>query len=207
MEYVIRDAMEADRPGVTDVIVEAFYDHLKHAHPDKAVLGRLLAGSLVMSRFVVAADASGKVAGAVGVSDAHGYAITLNTRDVRRALGMMRGLLTALFMKPELERPRRFEDGQGHVDFVAVRERARRQGLAGRMLAQAMTRPGYRVFTLEVVQGNEYVLPLYQAAGFAVTGREQEKHRRLKGFAFRYLLRRELPSGDHKPRVDQRPGA
>ncbi len=190
---MIRNAMESDRAGVTATVVEAFYDHLKHAHPDKAVLTKLLSHAFSLTRFTVAADENGEVVGVVGLSDAQGYAITLNPREVRRALGQVRGFLTVLFMKPELERPRHFAPGQGHVDFVAVRERARRQGLAGRMLAHALARPGYGFFTLEVVEGNEKVLPLYEAAGFQVAGRESEKHGRFKGFSFRYQMRRDAP--------------
>lgn len=188
MEYVIRQGAEPDRQGIAETIVEAFYEQFKALTTDKAGVAKGLSQMLHPERFTVAVDPQGQVVGTVGLSDERGYAVTVQAEILRKAMGLIKGNIAALALKDEFYRPKTFEPGQAQLDFVGVREAARGQHLATRMLEDLLSQGGYRLYTLDVVEGNERVLPLYEGLGFRETGTEKEKNAWAKGFSFRHLL-------------------
>ncbi|MDI9502496.1 MAG: GNAT family N-acetyltransferase [Bacillota bacterium] len=109
-------------------------------------------------------------------------------KRICRAFGLLRGTIAAYAMRSEFYQPKRFRTGQAHVSFVAVRERARGHHLAGKMLEVLLRVGGYRQYTLDVVEGNEKVIPIYEGVGFEHAGRHKEKAAFLKGFSYRYLM-------------------
>jgi ribosomal protein S18 acetylase RimI-like enzyme len=189
MDVTLRDGQERDRRGIAETVVTAFWDQFKHLTKEQETVIRLLNDSLVPERFFVAVEKSGsRVVGTVAIADKRGYAILVDEVAFRKAFGFVKGSIAVAFLKDEIYRPKAFEHMQAHIDFVAVREEMRGQGLAKGMIRTLLQEKRYKRYTLEVTQGNERVLPLYLQLGFVETGREQVKAARLKGFSFRYLL-------------------
>ena len=188
MPITIRTGQEQDRRGIADTITEAFYDQFKALTTDREAVAQGLAPMLHPERFTVAVDEQGNVVGTVGLSDAQGYCITVQADVLRKAMGFIKGNLAAAALKDEFHRPKEFEPGQAQLDFVAVRESARGHRLAQQMLEHLLAKAGYPLYTLDVVEGNEHVMPLYESLGFRETGREKEKNARLKGFSFRHMM-------------------
>ena len=186
MDALIRPAVEADRRGIADTIAEAFYDQFSSLTTDREAVAAAMAPMLNLSQFTVA-EQNGQIVGAVGVNDAALYAVTIKPDILKQAMGFIKGTMATPILREEFNRPKQFAPGQAQVDFVSVRESARGQGIAKAMLRQVLSKD-YRLFTLDVTQGNEQVLPLYQSLGFVETGREQEKMAKMKGFSFRYLM-------------------
>lgn len=188
MDFEIRQGAEADRRGIADTIVEAFYEQFKALTTDRQAVAEGLAQMLHPERFTVALDAQGQVAATVGLSDERGYAVTVQPDVLRKAMGMVKGHIAAAALREEFYRPRAFEPGQAQLDFVAVREAARGHGLAVRMIRRLLAQGGYRLYTLDVIEGKEQVMPLYEGLGFRETGTEKEKNAWAKGFSFRHMM-------------------
>ena len=159
----IRTGQEQDRRGIAETIVEAFYDQFKALTTDKDAVAAGLTPMLHPERFTVAVDEQGAVVGTVAVS-------------------------AAVALRDEFYRPKVFSPGQAQLDFVAVREHARGQRLAQKMLEHLLGKGKYALYTLDVVEGNEHVMPLYQSLGFQETGQEKEKNAWAKGFHFRHMM-------------------
>lgn len=188
MTYEIRQGRDQDRRGIADTVVEAFYDQFKALTTDKDAVATGLAQMLSPERFTVAVDAQGQVVGTVGLSDAQGYAVTVQSEVLRKAMGLIKGNIAALALKDEFYRPKTFEPGQAQLDFVGVREAARGHHLSTSMLTYLLDQGGYRLYTLDVVEGNERVIPIYEGLGFRETGTEKEKNAWAKGFSFRHMM-------------------
>ncbi len=188
MAYTIRQGTAADARGIADTIVEAFYDQFKALTTDKEGVAKGLAQMLHPERFTVAADGQGNVVGTVGLSDEHSYCVTIRPDVLRAAMGFVKGNIAAVALKDEFYRPKTFKPGQAQIDFVAVRKSERGQGLAQQMLEHLLKQGGYSLYTLDVIEGNEQVMPLYEKLGFQETGREKEKTAWAKGFSFRHMM-------------------
>ena len=63
------------------------------------------------------------------------------------------------------------EKGEAEILTLAVHPKARRQGLARRLIAAAIDRLAAKKIFLEVADDNHAAVALYQACGFAETGR------------------------------------
>ena len=192
MKFDIRQGQEQDRLAIADTIVEAFYHQFKALTTDKQGVRDGLAPMLHPQRFFVAVDGQGDIIGTVGLGDEQGYALTIMADVLRKALGFVKGNVAAIALKEEFYRPKAFQPGQAHLDFVAVRESHRRQGVARQLVQHVLNTGAYTHYTLEVLEGSEYILPLYQQLGFVITGTEKERASALKGFSFRHLLRRDM---------------
>ncbi len=193
-KYEIRWAKEEDRLGIAETLVDGFYKHFKSVAKSKDTLHKALLPALKPERFVVAVDLDEqKIVGTVSISDKDGYPIIVLKPHLRKVFGFLKGTIVAAVLRDEYYIPKVFADGQAQVDNVAVRESARKQGLAKAMLSFALKTEGIKCFTLDVVEGNEAVLPLYESVGFKETGRKKENFAWQKGFSFRYILTHQKP--------------
>lgn len=193
-EYIIRPGVSSDARGIAETIVEAFNKDFRHLQvPDEKIVDGITPG-IDPSRFLVAIDAeSGQVVGNVAIADASAYPIKVDRKAFKRAVGWLKGTLSIPFLEDEFYRPKKFEPGQAHLDYVSVRQSAQGQGLATRMLQAALAIEGYHTYTLEVVEGNEKVLPLYQRLGFQIARQDKESWAWMKGFRFRYWMMLDQP--------------
>lgn len=188
MDIEIRSGREGDRQGIAQAVAEAFFEYFRAVTKTHAETAALLADLVQPERFTVAVGPDGEVLGAVGCSDGQGYAAEPLKQLVLKRLGRLRGAIALKVMRDEFRRPRSFQSGEGHVDWVAVRDKARGQHLASRMLENLLARRQYPLYTLDVVAGNEHVMPIYESAGFREVRREKEPGGWYKGFRFRHIM-------------------
>ena len=189
MIVTVRRGTDADRRGIAETVVEGFYEHFSHLGKSVEKLVNTVEAGVHRHRFMVAENVStGEIVGTVGCADETGYPIEVVPEAVRRNFGRVRGLLAPYFIREEFYRPARLEPGRGHIDIVAVKKKARGQKLSARMI-QAWIESGlHERLTLDVIAGNERVLPIYEALGFREYRRPKEKRGWLKGFDYRYDL-------------------
>lgn len=185
---LIQQGTPADAAGIAAVVAEAFGEFFERLGVAPHAMGKLLTAMVVPQRFMVARDQNNAIVGVAGWGDAQGYSIVVDQKVLRRSLGFMRGSIIGRFLQAEIQRPHAFMPGQAQVDWVAVAKTHRGRGIAGRLLGQLLAQTDYSLYTLEVVEGNERVIPLYERLGFAQTGRLREKAARLKGFHYRHVM-------------------
>ncbi len=190
MRYHIRDGQEGDQAGIAATIVEAFYDNLKSISRSKKVLIEVLAKAVTVQRFVVAVDKkTNLVVGTIGLGDQQGYPVRVEEEQLIKIFGYLEGKLARMQMEDEFYTPKHFSPDQGQIDFVAVKRRARGHHLATEMLQYILrTKVKYRQFTLDVIEGNEGVLPIYRSIGFKISQKIPEKNGANKGFNFCYRM-------------------
>ena len=76
----------------------------------------------------------------------------------------------------------------GYIEFVAVAERARRQGIATRLVEDVIAQTRYTDFELEVTDVNVAARDCYRRIGFVDVNRKKEKFGRIKGFRERIYM-------------------
>lgn len=153
----------------------------------KATIISLLLQGIHPERFTVSIIED-KVAGTIGIADSAGYAISVPKNGLKREFGFIKGSVAAKLLTVEFYRPKTFLPYQGHLEFVAVREEFRGHGIAKKMLERIFEEGKYKLYTLDVVEGNEKVMPLYESAGFRFVKKESSKGSKRPGVNFRYLM-------------------
>lgn len=164
-------------------------DSFSSATTSQEKIVHLLEPGIDPSKFWVAIDpASHEVVGTVGVADESGYPLRVVKGAVQEALGRFKAFFVVPVLEDEFTIPRTFTPGQAYLNFVGVRAVARGERLASRLMQAVLDTNEYDVYTLDVVQGNERVLPIYESLGFVEVGRPKEERGWMKGFTFRYML-------------------
>jgi ribosomal protein S18 acetylase RimI-like enzyme len=77
----------------------------------------------------------------------------------------------------------------GYIEFVAVAERARRQGIATQLVETVIAQTHYTDFELEVTDVNTPARDCYRKIGFVDVKQKKEKFGRIKGFRERIYMR------------------
>jgi ribosomal protein S18 acetylase RimI-like enzyme len=147
----------------------------------------VLTPAVDVGRFFVA-DRGGDVIGAIACTDRTGRAMRVWTADWRRHLGLVRGALAARILAPQWTSQLDYPDDTGYIEFVAVAERARRQGVATKLVGGAIAQTHYSDFELEVTDVNVPARDCYRKIGFVDVQRKKEKFSRIKGFRERIYM-------------------
>jgi 8-oxo-dGTP diphosphatase len=184
----VRRAVEADRAGIAAVIAEAYRHEFSALSRNMDRVAAVLTPAVEVERFFVA-DRGGDVIGAVACSDRTGRAIRVLAADWRRQLGLLRGDLATRILARQWTSQLEYPEDTGYVEFVAVAERARRQGVATRLVEGVIAQTHYTDFELEVTDVNVAARDCYRKIGFVDIERKKEKFRRFKGFRERIYMR------------------
>jgi 8-oxo-dGTP diphosphatase len=184
----VRRAVEADRAGIAAVIAEAYRHEFSALSRDMDCVAAVLTPAVEVERFFVA-DRGGDVIGAVACSDRTGRAIRVLAADWRRQLGLLRGELATRILARQWISQLEYPEDTGYVEFVAVAEQARRQGVATRLVEGVIAQTHYTDFELEVTDVNVAALDCYRKIGFVDIERKKEKFGRFKGFRERIYMR------------------
>src|SRR4029077_6301716 len=157
-------AVESDRAGIASVIAEAYRHEFNTLSRDTDRITAALTPAVEVDRFFVA-DRGGDVVGAIACTDHTGRAMRITAADWRRHLGLVRGTLAARILAPQwmsqLDNPL----ATGYIEFVAVAERCRRQGIATRLVDGVIAQTHYRDFELEVTDVNVPARDCYRKIG------------------------------------------
>ena len=184
----VRPAVESDRAAIASVIVEAYRREFATLSRDPDKLTAALTPAVEVDRFFVA-DRDGDVVGAIACTDHTGRAMRVDGADWRRPLGYLRGTLAARILAAQWTSQLTYPPATGYIEFVAVAERARRQGIATKLVESVIASTRYTDFELEVTDVNMPARDCYRRIGFVDVRRQREKLARIKGFRERIYMR------------------
>lgn len=108
---------------------------------------------------------------------------------MRKYLGFLKGTIGALVLKEEFEGQLDYPITTGYIEFVAVRKKYRKQGIASTMLKESMLLTNYQDFVLDVTDVNNNAIKCYTKIGFEEWKRIPEKHSKQKGFTEKIYMR------------------
>ena len=184
----IRKANETDRDAVAMCIAEGFEKDFSVLCKDNQKVADAIANGLNMERFYVA-DVDGNVAGVLAISDCNGRAARVEKVSLKKQLGIFKGIIGAFVLKEEFEKQLEYPVTTGYIEFVAVRKKNRKQGIASNMLRESMLLTNYQDFVLDVTDKNEKAIRCYSSIGFEEFKRIPEKHGKQKGFNEKIYMR------------------
>ena len=187
-EVTVRRATEADRGAIAVVIAYAYRREFSTISRDLDRVARALAHAVQVDRFFVA-DRGGDVMGTIACTDCTGRAMRVSGAELRRHLGLVRGSVLARSVVPEFMTALEYPASTGYIEFVAVAEKARRQGIATKLVEGVIAQAPYAEYMLEVTDVNTAARDCYRKIGFAEVARKKEKFARLKGFRERIYMK------------------
>jgi 8-oxo-dGTP diphosphatase len=183
----VRPAVESDRAGIAAVIAEAYRQEFSTLSRDTDRIAAALTTAVEVDRFFVA-DRGGDVIGAIACTDCTGRAMQVKAADWRRHLGVVRGALAARILAPQWMSRLDYPAATGYIEFVAVAERWRRQGIATGLVEGVIAQTPYTDFELEVTDVNTSARGCYRKIGFVDVRRNKERFGRIKGFRERIYM-------------------
>ena len=184
----IRKASETDRDAVAMCIAEGFEKDFSVLCKDNQKVADAIANGLNIEKFYVA-DVDGNVAGVLAISDCNGRAAKVEKVSLKKQLGLFKGIIGAFVLKEEFEKQLEYPVTTGYIEFVAVRKKYRKQGIASTMLRESMLLTNYQNFVLDVTDINEKAIRCYSSIGFEEFKRIPEKHGKQKGFNEKIYMR------------------
>lgn len=184
----IRKASEIDRDNVALCIAEGFEKDFSILCKDNQKVADAIALGLNMEKFYVA-DVDGNVAGVLAISDCNGRAAKVEKVSLKKQLGLFKGIIGAFVLKEEFEKQLEYPVTTGYIEFVAVRKKYRKQGIASTMIRESMLLTNYQDFVLDVTDINEKAIRCYSSIGFEEFKRIPEKHGKQKGFNEKIYMR------------------
>ncbi len=131
----------------------------------------------------------GEVAGTLAISDCSGRAAKADKSSLVKNFGFIKGIIGAVVLKEEFEKPLNYPITTGYIEFVAIRKNYRRQGIATALLKESMLLSNYQDFVLDVTDINSNAIKCYANLGFEEFERIPEKHAKQKGFNERIFMR------------------
>lgn len=184
----IRQAKETDRNSVALCIAEGFEKDFSVLCKDNQRVADAIAAGLNMERFYVA-GMDGDIAGVLAISDRNGRAARVEKASLKKQFGFLKGFIGALVLKEEFEGQLEYPITTGYIEFVAVRKKFRKQGIATIMLKESMSLAAYQDFVLDVTDINSNAIKCYTNIGFEEFKRIPEKHGKQKGFNEKIFMR------------------
>ena len=133
----IRKAKETDRNNIALCIAEGFEKDFSIFCKDNQKVADAIAAGLNLERFYVA-DINGTIAGVLAVSDCNGRAARAEKVSLKKHFGFLKGVISTFVLKEEFEKQLEYPVTTGYIEFVAVRKKYRRQGIAATMLQESM---------------------------------------------------------------------
>ncbi|ALE75076.1 GCN5 family acetyltransferase [Pseudonocardia sp. EC080610-09] len=174
---------EEYRRRITEVYVRSFADDFVAFSRDPGRLADAFEHMLLLERFHVAL-VDGEPAGLASLTEAEQTLFAPRFREIRRHLGLVRGLLGYVvirrwFMPPsEGARP-----GLAEIGFVATEPEHQGRGVGTALLRHLLALPGYREYVLEDIKDtNVAALGLYTKLGFTVYKRRSVRFAKRVGF-------------------------
>jgi 8-oxo-dGTP diphosphatase len=184
----VRPAVEADRAAIASVVVEAYRQELSRLSHDMEKTTAALTPAIEVARFFVA-DRGGDILGAIACTDRSGRAMHVRTSDWRHHLGAVRGAIAARILARQWMSRLDYPAATGYIEFVAVAERGRREGIATQLVEGVMAQTPHTAYELEVTDVNAAARDCYRKIGFVDLKRVEERFSRLKGFNARIYMR------------------
>lgn len=184
----IRKAEETDRNSAALCIAEGFEKDFSVLCKDTQKVADAIAAGLNMEKFYVA-DIKGYIVGVLAISDCTGRAARVDKTSLKKHFGFLKGMIGAFVLKEEFEGQLEYPITTGYIEFVAVRKKYRKKGIATTMLRESMLLAHYQYFVLDVTDINSNAIKCYTNIGFEEFKRIPEKHGKQKGFNEKIFMR------------------
>ena len=184
----VRRAVESDRAAIASVIVEAYRHEFAILSRGTDRIWAALTSAVEIDRFFIA-DRGGDVIGAIACTDRTGPAMRVRTAEWRRHLGVVRGAVAARILARQWMSQHHYPAATAYIEFVAVAERARRQGIATKLVEGVIAQTPYSEFELDVTDANTPARDCYRKIGFVDVRRKKEKFGLIRGFRERIYMR------------------
>ena len=184
----IRKAEETDRNSAALCIAEGFEKDFSVLCKDTQKVADAIAAGLNMEKFYVA-DIKRYIVGVLAISDCTGRAARVDKTSLKKHFGFLKGMIGAFVLKEEFEGQLEYPITTGYIEFVAVRKKYRKQGIATTMLQESMLLAHYQYFVLDVTDIKSNAIKCYTNIGFEEFKRIPEKHGKQKGFNEKIFMR------------------
>ena len=174
---------EEYRRRITEVYVRSFADDFVAFSRDTGKLADAFEHMLLLERFHVAL-VDGEPAGLASLTEGDQTLFTPRWREIRRHLGLVRGLLGYVVIRNWFMRPSDgARPGLAEIGFVATEPAYQGRGVATALLRHLLALPEYREYTLEDIKDtNAAALHVYEKLGFTVYKRRKVRFARRVGF-------------------------
>ncbi|SCG62277.1 Acetyltransferase (GNAT) family protein [Micromonospora halophytica] len=174
---------EGFRRRITEVYVRSFAADFVAFSRDTDKLADAFEHMLLLERFYIAL-VDGEPAGLASLTEGGQTLFAPRWRQVRRHLGLVRGLLGYVVIRRWFMRPSDgARPGLAEIGFVATEPAYQGRGVATALLRHLLALPGYREYVLEDIKDtNAPALGLYAKLGFTVYKRRKVRFARHAGF-------------------------
>jgi ribosomal protein S18 acetylase RimI-like enzyme len=174
---------EGYRRRITEVYVRAFAEDFVAFSRNTGKLADAFEHMLLLERFYVAL-VDGEPAGLASLTEGDQTLFAPRWREIRRHLGLVRGLLCYVVIRNWFMRPSDgARPGLAEIGFVATEPDHQGRGVATALLRHLLALPGYREYVLEDIKDtNAPALGLYAKLGFTVYKRRKVRFARRVGF-------------------------
>lgn len=184
----VRKATKEDRHAIATCIAQGFERDFSLLCRDMERVANAIHSGIQIDRFYVA-EVEDQIVGVMGISDCYGRAMMTDVRSYQKHFGKVKGALAKWILKGEFEAPLPYPATTGFVEFVSVKNEARRKRVASTMIQESMQMSGYREFLLDVVSSNTPAMECYRKLGFVECKRMEKKCSRQKNDVAKILMR------------------
>ena len=164
MDHILKEGRDITTE-VAMIFVDGYYDDLTFLSKNKEKLVLIFKDAFVPQTFYIALM-DGTVAGIVACANNQARCLRLSKERITQHLGFFRGSLAYLFLQKEFHTPLAYNDRTAYIESVATHIRARRKGVATRLLEYIIKNLPYDEFRLTVKDTNRDALNIYQRMGF-----------------------------------------
>jgi ribosomal protein S18 acetylase RimI-like enzyme len=174
---------EGYRRRITEVYVRSFAEDFVAFSRDTGKLADAFEHMLLLDQFYIAL-VDGEPAGLASLTEGDQTLFAPRWREIRRHLGLARGLLAYVVIRHWFMRPSDgSRPGLAEIGFVATEPGYQRRGVATALLRHVLAQPGFGEYVLEDIKDtNAPALGAYVKLGFKVYKRRKVRFARQAGF-------------------------
>lgn len=176
-----------DQREITILIAQAYLKDFSFLSQDIEKIAKVLESGIEIEKFIVA-TMNDEIVGTMAITDCESRAIYVDKVISKQVFGFLKGLIANKVFKQEFEQPLPYTSEVGYVEFVAVDQEVRKQGIATKMLEYAIALGDYQEYKLDVTDINVGAYHCYQKFGFKEERRIKEKFAKSKGFQERIIM-------------------
>ncbi|WP_028594277.1 GNAT family N-acetyltransferase [Paenibacillus assamensis] len=159
------------RAQMSRIFAEGFSQWLGYFSKDNEAIARAFAHMFVLNQFYVAITDEGTIAAMAACTDGTVSSVKLNSTELRKHLGLLKGTVAGFVLKKEFEATKAAKDDAdavyGSIEFVGTAPECRGQGAASAIVRHMLDyAPFEQFFIEEVADTNTPAMNLYHKLGF-----------------------------------------
>ncbi|TVX92380.1 GNAT family N-acetyltransferase [Paenibacillus agilis] len=198
MFTVIRaDQLEFDpRPQMSQIFADGFSQWLGYFSKDNQAIARAFAHMFVLNQFYVAVTDERKITAMAACTDGTASSVKLNSKELRKHLGLVKGTLAGVILKKEFEATKAVKtttdapiSTHGSIEFVGTAPECRGQGAASAIIRHMVENVPFDQFLIEeVADTNMPAMNLYQKLGFQEYKRKSIPQKKAEKIGINHII-------------------